>query len=188
MDDVDIGALIGCVIELSEADDWEHARREWEVTSCYDDPDHAKTCVCGKEGLRYQYTITNVENGNTLFPIGSTCIKKFEVDEMSNEVKCWRQAFRLMDEAARLSKGRRVGIHSGYFSRKLLAFMQDQGVFKPTSFNGNWGYGDYLFLLDMFNAREMTPRQEKKADAVIGTQVYPWLRSLWIQRRREERS
>ena len=53
MDDVDIGALIGCVIELSEADDWEHARREWEVTSCYDDPDHAKTCVCGKEGLRY---------------------------------------------------------------------------------------------------------------------------------------
>lgn len=71
--------LIGTVIGLSVADDWEGARREWEIVGCEVDETHSATCVCGKEGLRYVYTIANTETGETLSPIGSSCIKKFEL-------------------------------------------------------------------------------------------------------------
>lgn len=72
--------LIGTVIGLSVADDWEGARREWEIVGCEIDETHSATCVCGKEGLRYVYTIANTETGETLSPIGSSCIKKYEQD------------------------------------------------------------------------------------------------------------
>lgn len=58
--------LIGTVIGLSVADDWEGARREWEIVGCEVDETHSATCVCGKEGLRYVYTIANTETGETL--------------------------------------------------------------------------------------------------------------------------
>lgn len=45
--------LIGTVIGLSVADDWEGARREWRIVGCEVDETHSATCVCGKEGLRY---------------------------------------------------------------------------------------------------------------------------------------
>lgn len=65
--------LIGTVIEFSVADDWEGARREWEVVGCEIDETHSATCICGKEGLRYVYTIANTETGEILSPIGSSC-------------------------------------------------------------------------------------------------------------------
>lgn len=58
--------LIGTVTGLSVADDWEGARREWEIVGCEVDETHSATCVCGKEGLRYVYTIANTETGETL--------------------------------------------------------------------------------------------------------------------------
>ena len=58
--------LIGTVIGLSVADNWEGARREWEIVGCEIDETHSATCVCGKEGLRYVYTVANTETGETL--------------------------------------------------------------------------------------------------------------------------
>ena len=96
--------LIGTVIGLSVADDWEGARREWEIVGCEVDETHSATCVCGKEGLRYVYTIANTETGETLSPIGSSCIKKFEQSDMDEELAGWQQAIKLMEEAARIGK------------------------------------------------------------------------------------
>ena len=96
--------LIGTVIGLSVADDWEGARREWEIVGCEVDETHSATCVCGKEGLRYVYTIANTETGETLSPIGSSCIKKFEQSDMDEELAGWQQAIKLMEEAARIEK------------------------------------------------------------------------------------
>lgn len=62
--------LIGTVIEFSVADDWEGARREWEVVGCEIDETHSATCICGKEGLRYVYTIANTETGEILSRLG----------------------------------------------------------------------------------------------------------------------
>lgn len=136
--------LIGTVIGLSVADDWEGARREWEIVGCEVDETHSATCVCGKEGLRYVYTIANTETGETLSPIGSSCIKKFEQSDMDEELAGWQQAIKLMDEAARIGKEDYVHLHSGSYSRKLLYFLYEQDAFRPTKYNGYDGYNDYL--------------------------------------------
>ena len=140
--------LIGTVIGLSVADDWEGARREWEIVGCEVDETHSATCVCGKEGLRYVYTIANTETGETLSPIGSSCIKKFEQSDMDEELAGWQQAIKLMEEAARIGKEDYVHLHSGSYSRKLLYFLYEQDAFRPTKYNGYDGYNDYLFLLE----------------------------------------
>lgn len=138
--------LIGTVIGLSVADDWEGARREWEIVGCEVDETHSATCVCGKEGLRYVYTIANTETGETLSPIGSSCIKKFEQSDMDEELAGWQQAIKLMEEAARIGKEDYVHLHSGSYSRKLLYFLYEQDAFRPTKYNGYDGYNDYPYF------------------------------------------
>ena len=159
--------LIGTVIEFSVADDWEGARREWEVVGCEIDETHSATCICGKEGLRYVYTIANTETGEILSPIGSSCIKKFEQSDMDEELAGWQQAIKLMEEAARIGKEDYVHLHSGSYSRKLLYFLYEQDAFRPTKYNGYDGYNDYLFLLDMFNGGFCSEAQERKCQAII---------------------
>lgn len=171
--------LIGTVIGLSVADDWEGARREWEIVGCEVDETHSATCVCGKEGLRYVYTIANTETGETFSPIGSSCIKKFEQSDMDEELAGWQQAIKLMEEAARIGKEDYVHLHSGSYSRKLLYFLYEQDAFRPTKYNGYDGYNDYLFLLDMFNGGFCSEAQERKCQAIIMQSIYPWLRNLW---------
>lgn len=151
--------LIGTVIGLSIADDWEGARREWEIVGCEVDETHSATCVCGKEGLRYVYTIANTETGETLSPIGSSCIKKFEQSDMDEELAGWQQAIKLMEEAARIGKEDYVHLHSGSYSRKLLYFLYEQDAFRPTKYNGYDGYNDYLFDgIDFVFAVDGNPR------------------------------
>lgn len=166
--------LIGTVIGLSVADDWEGARREWRIVGCEVDETHSATCVCGKEGLRYVYTIANTETGETLSPIGSSCIKKFEQSDMDEELAGWQQAIKLMEEAARIGKEDYVHLHSGSYSRKLLYFLYEQDAFRPTKYNGYDGYNDYLFLLDMFNGGFCSEAQERKCQAIIMLENEDW--------------
>mgnify|MGYP006980738705 CR=1 FL=1 len=68
--------LIKQVIDKSKAATWQDAVQEWEVFDCEEYEALASSCVCGKENLRYLFTIHNTNNGNVLYPIGSSCIKK----------------------------------------------------------------------------------------------------------------
>lgn len=51
--------------------------------------------VCGKEGIKYLYTIRNKINGEEIFPIGSSCIKKFNNDDLTSETELWKKEFAL---------------------------------------------------------------------------------------------
>lgn len=65
------------VVANSEADNWEEARFEWQITmsrSCRDNP---ADCICDKQGIVDQFEIKNVNNVAVLFPIGNECIKHF---------------------------------------------------------------------------------------------------------------
>ena len=55
--------LIKRVIELSESNIWERAVLEWEIFDCEIDDTMTESCVCGKEHLRYLFTIRNAKNG-----------------------------------------------------------------------------------------------------------------------------
>ena len=78
--------LIKRVLEASTTDNWEIAVREWDIVDCEEDEEHASECVCGKENLRYLFTIRIRATGRSLYPRGSSCIEKFERVDLDFEV------------------------------------------------------------------------------------------------------
>lgn len=66
--------LIMTVINNSESDNWQEAVTEWKIYDCEEDDSCSEECICGKENIKYLYTIRNVCNGRVLFQIGSSCI------------------------------------------------------------------------------------------------------------------
>ena len=169
--------LPSIVLEASSSKTWDVAVSEWHVVNCYDNGDASGDCLCGHEGIRYEFTIRNSVNGNELSPIGSTCILKFENDELKNEVEGWKAAIKLLEALEERKPGVRLdGMNRELFSRRLYAFLYEGGAFQPNQFNHFDGKNDYVFMVEMFNKRTApTANQRKKMNAVLNKSIFPWL-------------
>lgn len=164
------------VIEHSQADDWHSAVNEWEIDDVEEDETLTESCVCGKENLRYLFTIRNEFNGKKLYPIGSSCIKKFKRIDLDEEVAVKEQLFKLLHA---IENNSFLILSSEFFSRKLLLYLYELGAFKATVYNQYDPRKDYLFMRDMFNKRtEPTKAQKNKANAIIADSLKPFLRKM----------
>lgn len=166
--------LISTVIQASEADTWEAAVLEWEITDCVEDPSCTSTCICGKESLKYRYTITNKKTHRLLVPIGSSCIHKFERDDLDSQTSLAEQTFRLLHAVER---NKYLEFSSELFSRKLLLQLYNDHAF-DTAYNNYHGLKDYEFMLKMFNKRDkssITAAQHKKIKAILLNSIKPHL-------------
>jgi hypothetical protein len=163
------------VIRHSEADEWYSAVNEWIINDVEEDETLTESCVCGKEKLHYLFTIRNILNGNILYPIGSSCIRRFERDDLDEEVDLKVQLFELLHA---IEQYEFIVLSSDFFSRKLLKYLYDLGAFIGSEYNNYDPFGDYQFMLDMFNKRMRTQRQEKKATAIIMSSIRPFLRRM----------
>lgn len=112
--------LISSVLELSDSSDWQSAVLEWAIEDVVEDETLSESCVCGKENLRYLFTIRNTINGNKLYPIGSTCIKKFERSDLDEIVSVKEQLFKLLHA---IENNEFITLSSQYFSRRLLRYL-----------------------------------------------------------------
>jgi hypothetical protein len=65
-----------------------HLCSEWIVIQSYYDEDAGLKCICGKENIHYVNLIKNRHNGFTLDPIGSSCIKRFEIQPLDIVCMC----------------------------------------------------------------------------------------------------
>jgi diphthamide synthase subunit DPH2 len=165
-------------MDCSVATDWESAVLEWEVFDCEEDEDLQAACICGKEELRYLFTIRNILNGNLLYPIGSSCIKKFERDDLDDDVAIKEQLFKLLHA---IENNEFITLSSDLFSRKLLGYLYDEDVFQANSYNRFNPEVDYEFLLKMFNKRHkdsISTMQQRKISAIIMSSIRPYLRSV----------
>lgn len=172
--------LIDAVLRLSEADDWRSAVNEWSIDDVEEDETLTESCVCGKENLRYLFTIRNEVNGNMLYPIGSSCIKKFERTDLNEEVSVKEQLFKLLHA---IENNSFLTLSSDFFSRKLLLYLFNLGAFKPTIYNHFNPEEDYQFMLDMFNKRtRRTVSQDKKVTAIILNSIRPFLRGKLLEK------
>ncbi len=168
--------LVMRVIEASEGNSWESAVEEWDIVDCEEDEDHECSCICGKEDLRFLFTIRNRYNQNVLFPIGSRCIRKFERQDMDEITSIHESLFKLLHA---LRNRERIELTSEFFSRKLLRYMYDNDAFQATPYNHGDSYNDYQFMLDMFNRRiPLSPRQQSKVNAIILNSIKPYLESI----------
>lgn len=126
-----------------------------------------------KGNLRYLFTIRNIKNGNTLFPIGSSCIKKFDREELNELTSVKEKLFQLLHA---VQDSDFISLNNEYFSRKLLKYLYDDGAFQPSQYNNYDGENDYLFMLSMFNKRtEPTDKQQRKIRAIIVASIKPYL-------------
>ena len=167
--------LIKQILNLSESDIWDFAVAEWEIWDCEEDFSKGTSCVCGKENLRYLFTIRNKDNGNTLYPIGSSCIQRFGRSDLKSEAKVHEDMFRLLHA---VENNEYITFGSGYFTRKLIVALYEQGAFPDNRYNGFDGQNDCQFMLDMFNKRDkttITKAQESKIRAIIGYAIRPFL-------------
>lgn len=164
--------LQDAVILHSEADEWYSAVNEWIINDVEEDETLTECCVCGKEKLHYLFTIRNILNGNTLYPIGSSCIRRFERDDLDEEVDLKVQLFELLHA---IEQNEYILLSSNFFSRKLLRYLYDMGAFIESEYNNYDPSRDYQFMVDMFNKRMRTPRQENKATAIIMSSIRPFL-------------
>lgn len=168
--------LIETVLQFSNATDWKTAVLEWCIDDVEEDDSLSESCICGKENLRYLFTIKNTVNGHILYPIGSSCIKKFERLDMDEEVAVKEQLFKLLHV---IEKNSFLTLSSDFFSRKLLSYLYDLGAFKATPYNNFDPYNDYKFMLDMFNKRNRrSDNQDKKATAIILNSLKPFLQNM----------
>ena len=164
------------VIGMYKSTEWEVAKDEWEVERCEEDKKAQTDCVCGKENIKYLFTIRNKENGNRLHPIGSTCIKKFGRNDLDEVAKKYVDRFKLLHA---VEDGEFIELSPKYFSRKILLSLYKDGAFRDTKYNGYNGINDYEFLLKMFNMRNkenMTEGQRRKVSAIILNEIKPFLK------------
>ena len=167
--------LIEVITSNSVSKDWEHAVQEWSMTGCRIDRSCSSSCVCGQENIKYLFRINNDLNGRMLFPIGSSCIKKFGRKDLDEYVNVHEQMCKLL-EAVRDHKY--IEFTSEMFSKKLITYLYEEGAFPPTQYNMNNPERDYNFLMDMFKQRkEPTDLQKKKIKALVVTAIIPYCRS-----------
>lgn len=174
--------LIQKVLDKSEGNTWNEAVQEWVIDDCEEDDSLESSCICGKEKLRYLFTIRNVRNGNTLFPIGSSCIKKFDRADLNEEVSIQEKLFKLFHA---IEDGSFITLSSEFFSRKLLKYLYDVGVFQANEYNNYDPEIDYEFMLKMFNKRDkdsITRNQQRKINAIIMTSIRPYLAEQLINK------
>lgn len=76
--------LFEVVLQHSESKHINEALNEWNITN---HKRHNTACICGKQHIIDTYELTNKHNGNILYPIGSSCIKKFENDNLNQQIK-----------------------------------------------------------------------------------------------------
>jgi hypothetical protein len=163
------------VINSSKGKTWSEAVQEWEIYDCEEDESASSSCICGKENIRYLYTIRNVINSNMLSPIGSSCIKKFERDDLKEEISVREGMFTLLHA---IRENEYISLSSEFFTRRLLQALLEQGAFKATQYNNFDGENDYQFLLDMFNKRNkdsITTAQHRKIRAILVSSIRPFL-------------
>ena len=176
--------LIKTVIDNSLGKTWEEAVKEWEIIDCEEDEGCSSQCVCGKENIKYLYLIHNKLTDKQLFPIGSTCINKFERDDLNEEIKNKEGLFKLMHAILNKEK---IEMDARYFSRKILYALYYADAFTDNQYNDFNGYNDFLFLLEMFNKRDkssITYAQKRKINALIAYSIKPYLiRTLKVRKK-----
>lgn len=164
--------LLREVLDNSEANIWEEAVQEWWIEDVEEDECQDGVCICGKENLRYLFTIRNSLNNNGLYPIGSSCIKKFERTDLTSEVDVKEQLFKLLHA---VENNDFLTLSSEYFSRKLLLYLYQEGAFSATAYNNFEPQKDYQFMLNMFNKRTRSEKQDKKCVVIILNSINPYL-------------
>lgn len=115
-----------------------------------------------------------------MFPIGSSCIGKFERKDLIAETELIESQFKLFHA---IKDKKYLSLSTDYFSRKLLRWLYDEGAF-DTEYNHHNGQSDYEYLLKMFNKRDkesISANQDRKIKAIILNSIRPFMQKKFAE-------
>lgn len=78
-----------------------------------------------KREYKYLYTIKNMYNGNILYPVGSSCITKFDRKDLREKTSLMESQFKLLHA---VEEGKFLSLSVELFSRKLLLWLYEEGA------------------------------------------------------------
>ena len=160
------------IIDNSVSNNWQDAVLEWTLIDTEEDEQNESQCICGKENIRYLHRIRNIHNGKVLFPIGSSCIKKFDRADLNELISIREKLFKLYHAVGNREF---LELSPDLFSRKLINYLYDEGAFESENKIYS-AYGNYKFFLDMFNKKsEMSVKQDKKVKAILLNKIKPFV-------------
>ena len=166
--------LVKVVLSKSEAKRWEDAIKEWDLCDTNEDEDALSVCVCGKTGIRYLHRIVNSINNETIYPIGSCCIKRFNRTDLNEKISVKEKLFKLYHA---VDQKEFLNLDTELFSRKLIKYLYEQGAFNSN--NPNYlPSSNYSFFLDMFNKRnkeDISAAQQRKIRAILVNNIIPFV-------------
>lgn len=140
--------LIDTIIKSSQSDTWQDAKNEWVVKDYWYEDD--ATCICGHEHINHCHTLENKETGESVGPIGSSCIEKFESQTMKDDVSLTRTMVELNKEFDQYTRFNNV--RPLLRNRKLMNHLIESSIFQ----NEN----EESFYMKM--VRKTTPMTEKQ--------------------------
>ena len=141
------------VVELSIADNWEEAKMEWTKAELVKiDADRKQSCLCGHKSLKKVFAITrNDGSGIELSPIGSSCIEKFENEELTKSIKRAEKTYKL-------KKNLKFEDLREVMDEEMLEDFYSKGYFKEDKENEFNPWNDYI-LFKMALSRKNEERQ-----------------------------
>lgn len=181
MDDITLKPeLRKAVLDASVSKTVSQAIQEWDVIGGTIDETQTFQCICNQEGLRYLYSIRNRNTGEILFPIGSSCVEKFGIKAMDEDIKYHRRFIDLL--IAYKNAGKFIDLSLDIFSPIIIELMYEDGCFKGTSYNNYNPEMDYQFILTM-RRKQIPPtgKQRKKIIAIVMSQIKPYLDKKLIE-------
>jgi hypothetical protein len=133
------------IVELSKADMWRTAVKEWEPDGVdVLEAEDMETCLCGHFPIKELCYIRNKENGNTAI-VGNHCIKKFSAHDPAHAV--FGDVPKIIASAKRILQN-----PSGSASPEMVAFARKKGLFSAR---------DALFYNDIWRKRNLSFAQLK---------------------------
>ncbi|KXT83322.1 hypothetical protein ACVRXQ_06250 [Streptococcus panodentis] len=141
------------IIRLSSSDNWEQARMEWTKAKLIKiDSSHRQSCLCGHKNIKKLFSIVRNDGSEIeLYPIGSSCIEKFENEELTKSLKKAEKIYKLKEGDSFQDLRDMMDI-------ELLDQFYEEGYFKEDKENEFNTWNDYI-LFKMALSRSGKERQ-----------------------------
>lgn len=151
--------LIEIINQNSTSENFQTNSKEWSVMECIDQGEDTERCICGKEGIRYCYRIHNKKTNKSLYPIGSSCIKKFNNEDMNSQMKTLTE---LADFKRYLKEVVLLAITKNEYNPIELKWLKNPDILSNLLMIGLLNGWEYSFILDVRYKRKLSNKQLSK--------------------------
>ena len=171
-------SLHDAVLQASQANTWDQATKEWNEVSLIFNGIGRSNCICGN-AIKYAYELFNNVTGQRLFPIGSDCVRHFQLISLDQQLEEEEKLLRKLENLTRKAKKKeKIKVNKSDFDERLLKWFWEKGVFKANRCNQFAPEKDYQLFLEVFQGRSWTkaePKKKARLEEVLEKCIKPFL-------------